>query len=391
MAHPPKWSVRPDADVPDHSDISAVLATQPRDAFFAAPSFFDAFASVFGDRAACDYVTLNAGPSERCFVPIMRCRRWVRPSLAPRFDYLPGDEALMRAGKPGLFPLRQISPILGLEAAQMRLAMLVDDQADRTRVFGALGQWLRGQKGWDIGVFPINATDVNGFAAAMAAQGMTTLTKVLYRRYFTLEAIKPSSELIAQGSQKFRQNLRRAENLAAKEGVGLKTVVGAEAEKMLPRVARLAAQSWKAPDNTADNKKAEGQAILVPYAGHQQAFFETLARDARTQPVITVAEGPGGDEAICLGFLAQGSMITSVIFQRPRTGAASYGRLVLQAMIDVGLGAGARRVDYNANAPWVSAYADTEATYHNAIVLRPGLKGAILRTMGKTVGRLTNG
>ncbi|MCT4558969.1 MAG: GNAT family N-acetyltransferase [Pelagimonas sp.] len=380
----------PKAAVPLSECLKHETAAQEddRDGFFASPGFLRAFEQVFGDRATVEVLTLTAphGPDAR--LPVMRCRVWRRPGLAPRYDYLAKDARYVLGLGRTPFPLRQISPVLGLGAAQLRFSAL------RGALGGALGDptqfWaqaaaeLRRQPGWDIGVFPLPEDEIATAAQAFGSLGCAAFVRPLNRTYFTLETPAPLDQILARQSGKFRQNIRRAQALADKEQIKISCHRGAAARTLMPRLAQLADLSWKAQGRQTAN--ARGQSVLVPFAGEQQRFFDALSKAPGLTPVMTLAAGVSHDEAACLSFRHGGTHVTSLIFQRPRSGAASYGRLVMQAQIDHAIRSGARRIDYNSSAPWVRPYADTQTRYDNLLVIRPGLRGAVLTRLAQMKG-----
>src|SRR5262249_20244763 len=80
------------------------------------------------------------------------------PSMMVRHDYLPGDHRFAtHRQRSRVIPVRQLSPVLGLEATTWRGGPLVDPAEESTSL-EALFSFLREQVAWDMAVFPLAET-----------------------------------------------------------------------------------------------------------------------------------------------------------------------------------------------------------------------------------------
>lgn len=353
--------------------------------FFAGPGFVSAFADQMRGRAAVALLTFREGERLVGVLPLMRCRVWRGVGLVPRHDYLAGDARLLRHRGRRWLPLRQISPLLGLEASVLS-TRLVAAPAWRERIWHALPAALAGARGWDMAVFPISEPALLAATAGARAAGLPLALRRIDRPMQSLHPVLPSAGLIAAGSKKFRQNMRRAEKFAAESGAVIEVLDDDAARDALPAFADLAARSWKASD---DSQRAQGEVVVVQYAGAQQHLAEVLARDARQRPVLAVARRDGQWRAACLAYATERTLTPFVMVQDAEAGRESFGHLVLHALIDHAAAQGLARVDYNANSAWVAPYVNEVAMVQTLALFRPGIAGRVLAALANRGGRAT--
>ncbi|WP_134681561.1 GNAT family N-acetyltransferase [Paracoccus ravus] len=349
------------------------------------PAFSQAFAAHFDDRARIFAARLRDGAGTlRAVQPLMISRHLRHPGLVPRYDYLSGDAAFLTEKRSRVIPLRQLSPVLGLECGNLRMAGCRGDLAKEI-FWPPLTLRLRRLRGWDIGIFPIEAGEFELAAASFRHAGCPAFRGRTDRAYLMREKPRPIAEIVATQSKKFRQNIRRASSEAESSGIRFDVLDGHAASDLMPAFAALGAASWKAGGRLV--AEARGQALSVPYQGQQREFFETLARDPRLRPVMSVARGDDGLHAACLGFFGAGCLTTMITLHRPSSGKAGHGRLVLHELIDWAWRNGASRIDFNTTAEWPRPYADQSRDDLHLVVMRPGIYGGALALLARLRGQ----
>ncbi|TVQ55531.1 MAG: GNAT family N-acetyltransferase [Rhodobacteraceae bacterium] len=354
-------------------------------ALFATPAFASAFVAEFGDRGRLDLLALeDSAGRPRGFAPLMRCRVRRGPTLAPRHDYLAGDVALLRRPGRRMLPLRQASPLLGLEAMAMRAAVLAepDDEADAWR---ALPAGFAAARGWDVAVLPVEASRILDLSASAREAGLIALVHPLERPMRAIRRVRPSAEIVAGGSGKFRQNVRRAEKFADTCGWRFETRAGSRVAADYEAFAAVAETSWK-EDVAAD--RAISEAVVVPYAGPQRRFVERLFGSGGPEPVLVTARRGTQIGAAILGARTGPTLTLLLLFQNAEAGRESLGRLVLHRIIDWAAQQGVRTIDMNSNAGWTERYADDAPVLHNLVLLRRDPIGWALAAIGRMRGGL---
>lgn len=357
----------------------SVAGRDARGGLFAHPEFIAQFRRAFGGRADFfDVLALRDDGRVGAVLPMMRCQLRRGPALVPRYDYLSGDDAFLTGPvRRAMIPVRQISPVMGLEASHLRLTAAQSPDMPKDRIWAALARQLASMRRWDMAILPLEQGDVSGCAAAARAAGLHAIRHPLGRDFHAIETMDSLDGILARSSGKFRQNIRRAERTAAADGAEFDVVSGDKVTPLLAEFASLSNESWKA-SNTNPEK---GGALRVPYAGGQQQFYESLCGAQGLHPVLGFARMGGVMQAACLGFYQGGCLTTLLIFQRPTRGAASYGRLVMHRMFDWAHRQGASRIDLNSNAEWVQAYSDSAAVVDHLLLFPPGPYAGMLRRL----------
>lgn len=347
--------------------------------FFAGPDFTRAFAETFTGRAECLILTFRAGTAMVGLMPLMRSRVRRGAGLAVRHDYMAGDAALL--ARPGRrpFALRQISPLLGLQASLMSSHLLAAP-GWQPQVWQALPAALAALPGWDIATFPLAEPALSILDRAAPRSWRITLDRPMQ----ALEPVQPSAALIEAGNKKFRQNMRRAARFAEEAGVSLRLLTDDAARAALPAFAELAGQSWK---SRTDSDRARGEAVVVPYHGAQQALAERLARAPDLRPVLAAAIGPDGMRAACLAFASATALTPFVMVQDAAAGRESLGHLVLHRLIDYAHDGALLRLDYNANSGWLEDYVTRVEVVQGLTLFPPGLRGRALALLARITAR----
>ncbi|EEW24153.1 GNAT family N-acetyltransferase [Rhodobacter ferrooxidans] len=364
-------------------DWQALADQDPRGGFFAGPAFATAYAAVFAGRAACEVLVMRDSGKLVGIVPMMVTRVARGRRLEVRHDYLAGDLRLLAT--PGLRPLRlrQISPLLGLEASLLASRMLAVSGAE-ARVWAAIPAALQSHPGWDLAVFPVAEAAVDALQAGARAAGLDARFTRLDRPIQALQPVIAADALIGSQNKKFRQNMRRAERFAAEAGITVSLVMDAPARAALPAFADLAGRSWKA---SPASDRAIGQAVVVPYDGPQRAMAESLAVATGLRPVLAIASGSDGAmRAACLAFATAQSLTTFVLVQDTDAGRESLGHLVLHGLINHAHAAGLTRLDYNANSSWLAAYANGCDMVQDLTLFAPNLRGRGLSLLARAMG-----
>lgn len=369
---------------PASSDWARVAETDAEGRFFAGPEFSAAYGAEFGTRAETFALGLASDDGVlRAVMPAMTCRVLRSPGLSARFDYLRGDGVHLSRPPRAFVPLRQIAPQIGLEAASLR-AHIVAEPGWHERAWAAIPAALAMRAGWDVAILPVPEDRLMTLSAGASARGLIPLLRPIGREVQSLEQLPPLADILARGSTKFAQNIRRAERFAAEAGADFDLVEGRAVAAAMSEFAALAGQSWKRPESSPGG---EAQAVVVPYEGAQRRFCETLVRSpGGVRPLMTRVHQGGSLRAACLGFLAAGTLTTFALFQTTDTGRESYGRLVLHRMFEAGREQGAHRVDLNATGQWTRLYADRIQRVENLLLFRPTLYGRMLHALARTAG-----
>lgn len=357
----------------------ALAAGDAAGGFFAGPGFVHAFAATFAGRAECLVLSFRSDAALVGLLPLMRSRVRRGAGLAVRHDYMAGDAALLAVPGRKPFALRQISPLLGLEASLMSCRILAAPGWHRA-VWTALPAALAALPGWDIAAFPLADPGLSLLEEAAPLSRRVTLDRPMQ----ALDPVVPSASLIEAGNKKFRQNMRRAARFAEEAGISLGILTGDDARAALPSFAALAEQSWK---SRADSDRAQGEAAVVPYRGAQQALAERLAHAPALRPVLACATGPQGLRAACLAFASPSSLTTFVLVQDADAGRESLGHLVLHRLIDFAHEQALPRLDFNANSGWLKAYANRVDMVQGLTLFPPGLHGRALALLARMTAR----
>lgn len=352
------------------AEWEALAARDAVGGFFGGPDFARAFAETFAGRAECLILSFRSGSKLVGLLPLMRSRVRRGAGLAVRHDYMAGDTALLALPGRRPFSLRQISPLLGLEASLMSSHILAAPGWQQS-VWQALPAALAPLPGWDIATFPLADPALSILEQAAPLSRRVTLDRPMQ----ALDPVVPSASLIAAGDQKFRQNMRRAVRFSEEAGVSLDILTDDAARAALGSFAALAGRSWK---SRADSDRARGEAAVVPYRGAQQALAERLAHARGLRPVLACAAGPQGLRAACLAFATPSALTPFVMVQDASAGRESLGHLVLQQLIDFAHERALPRLDFNANSGWLRTYANRVDLVQGLTLFSPGLRGRAL-------------
>mgnify|MGYP006870803971 CR=1 FL=1 len=133
--------------------------------------WYMAWRSVFGARLRTGVVAFRRNSALVGVMPLMLGRTLRSPSMVVRHDYLPGDDAfLTRRPRARFIPVRQLSPVLGLEATLWRGGPLAapGNEAD---CYAALLRFLQEFSGWDVAVLPLPDSVARALAAVASPAG----------------------------------------------------------------------------------------------------------------------------------------------------------------------------------------------------------------------------
>jgi len=360
-----------------------LAAADAAGSFFAGPDFAHAFAETFAGRAKCEVLAFRSGTRLVGVVPMMRCRVRRGARLAVRHDYMAGDAGFL--ARPGFrfMPLRQISPLLGLEASVMSTHLAVAPGWEAA-VWRSIPAALARAGGWDTAVLPVAEPGLAALVAAAREAGLGCRVTRMDRPMQALDPVRTSDDLIAAQNKKFRQNMRRAARFAEEAAVTLSLLQDADARAALGDFAALAGQSWKADTGST---RARGEALVVPYAGRQADLAARLAGAPGLRPVLAAASGPDGLRAACLAFQTPVALTPFVMVQDAAAGRESLGHLVLHRLIDHADAAGLTRLDYNANSGWLESYVNRVEVIQGLTLFPPGLRGRLLGGLAGLTGR----
>lgn len=337
---------------------------------FMLPAFFRAWRQVLAEEDEAQVIAAFDGDGLIGVLPLMRGRVWRGPSCAPRIDYASADRRLSPGGRRP-FLLRQLASVVSWPAASLRPTLLAAPVA-RAAAVRSMAATMLAAPGNDVIVLPVYlGEDAATWTAAFREAGGQPWLHALNRDVLTLDTVRPFDEVVARQPGKFRQNIRRARAAADRLGISFEVHAGrAEVARRFDRVARAASRSWKQAGE-------DGRQTALPYAGRQQAFFETLLDEEGTGLVPLLAEARMGDDAIAVLLAARaGATVTAfVTFRDDRGAAASPGLLLFGALIDWCVAQGVRRFDINATQDWLRHLSDTRRTLANLVVFTPTLRG----------------
>lgn len=335
---------------------------------FMLPAWFRTWHRVLAEGDEACVIAVRDGETLVGVLPLMRARVWRGPSCVPRVDYSPADRGLVPGGRRPL-PLRQLASVVSWPAASLRPTLLAA-AADRPAVTRAVAAALLAMPGYDVVVLPVFVgADADLWRAAFVAAGGRPALHELHRDVFTLEAVRPFDAVVAGQPKKFRQNVRRARAAAESFGIDITVHEGrAAVGARFGMLAGVAAESWK-------HTGRDGAQTALPYAGRQQAFFETLLAEEGTglEPLLVEARVQGAPIAVLLAVRHAATVTALVTFRDASCAAASPGLLLLGRLIDWSAAKGVQRFDINATQDWVRHIADSRRTLANLVVFAPRL------------------
>ena len=249
--------------------------------------WYDAWRSVFGGRIRSRVITVRRDGILTGILPVVIGRVLRSPSMMVRHDYMPGDDRFVTARQRSrIIPVRQLSPVLGLEAATWRGGPLLDPKHEGASLEALVG-FLQNCAGWDLAVFPLAASASERMAETCRSMGIAARIDRLDRPMYHREDLPPWEMFLKSKNSHFRKRYQETARRAAREGLTFQTFSGQDGiEAALAKVAEVAERSWKAGGR-------EGQAVLVPYTPESRRFFETLctAIDDIVPVVSVVAQG----------------------------------------------------------------------------------------------------
>jgi hypothetical protein len=251
--------------------------------------------------------------------------------------------------------------------------MLLSAPGLRAGAIRAVAAALARLGGWDMLVLPIDDAEACLWREALAAAGLDPALQPLDRPACQLAAVAPAAEVVARQRGKFRQNIRRAQADAQREGLAVELLDDPAAA--LPVIRHVAEQSWKV-------RGRSGEHVLVPFAGPQEAFFEALLLRAGGPPSVTAVASRNGEPiAAIVSTIQARTMTTLLTFWNGEAKAASPGLLAASALLDLAAARDVVLVDYNSNSPWVRHFSDQVAIQHNMLAFAPTPRGQVLRAM----------
>lgn len=339
---------------------------------FLQPSVWQSWHRTIGSNTTPQVICVRDHGQLVGVMPVMFRHAWRGPTLGVRYDYDPADRRWLRNPSRRWVPVRQISPVMSLPATMLGPALLA--APDRSiAVISAVAHQVVRLRGWDVAVIPVDANEAAVWQRAFGAVGARSAVQKLDRLDFSLKQVVPL-EVLAQGQpQKFRANLRRAR--AAADKASLRTTVVTDLPLSQSHLAALANQSWKA-------RGRDGQDVIVPYAGPQQAFFDMLCQaDHAPQSVIATIMQGDAPVAITLGVRHGQTLTIMLTFWNEKEKKASAGLLCMGALVDWAAKEGMRRIDFNSNSLWLRFLTDTVTLNHNLLVFAPTWRGKLLAEM----------
>lgn len=345
--------------------------------------WYMAWRSVFGARLRNGVVAFRRNSALVGVMPLMLGRTLRSPSMVVRHDYLPGDDAfLTRRPRVRFIPVRQLSPVLGLEATLWRGGPLAapGNEAD---CYAALLRFLQEFSGWDVAVLPLPDSVARALATRCGEIGIAaridTLDRPMYRRL----DLPPWATFLKGKQRHFRRRYDEATKRAQKAGLAFRTFAGpAEIGPGLAVLADVAARSWKAEG------RAE-QAVNVPYTPASRAFFEMLclaADDGAVPVVLAIYQGQDPKGAL-LSMRFGRRFVLLLTFFDPSMRHVSLGRLLIKMAYEWAVDHGVAEIDFNSNSPFAAIYADHHETYQNLTLFSAAPRGRLVHALSRCAGR----
>ena len=361
------------------ADWEALLKSTRSSDLLLSHHWYHTWRRVFGSRVRNGVVTVRRSGALIALMPIMIGRVLRSPSMAVRHDYMAGDEKFL-AGRSRfrLIPIRQLSPILGLEASMWRGDPLVAP-GEKDSSCDALLHFFRDFAGWDVAVFPLPESFVNSIEAACRMIGVRVRIDRLHRPMYRRADLPPWDAFLKAKGGHFRKRSGAVIKRANKEGLTFQTFAGPEdIGRGLAVVAEVAKRSWKASGR-------EGQAVLVPYTPASQRFFEALCSDTDggTVPVVSAIYQDGTPKAAFLSAAFGKRLVTLLTFYDPSIKHASPGHLLIKMAYEWAADRGMTEIDFNSNNPFSAVYADRHEVYHNLTLFNGSLYGRVLHALSQ--------
>jgi CelD/BcsL family acetyltransferase involved in cellulose biosynthesis len=358
-------------------------ALQKRTAYSSDPllshHWYGAWRSVFGGRVRSRVIAVRRGRALTAVLPVMIGRVLRSPSMMVRHDYMPGDDRFAAARQRSrLIPVRQLSPVLGLEATTWRGGPLVDPEGEGASLEAMFG-FLRKSAGWDVAVFPLAAGAADRITEVCRKIGIAARIDRLDRPMYQRLDLPPWETFLKSKNSHFRKRFGEATRRAAREGLTFQTFSGRDGiERALAMVADVAERSWK-----ADGR--EGQAVLVPYTPDSRKFFEELCTAGNgIIPVVSVVFQGEAAKAVMLSVAYGKRLVTLLTFYEPSLRHISLGRILIKMAHEWAVEHGLSEIDFNSNNSFAAIYSDQHDIYHNLTLFSGSLYGRLLHAISKT-------
>ena len=347
----------------------------------ASPAWIDATARTLSPEAEISLMALRGQDGAlRGVFPLMINKVRRGPTLDTRYAYFDPDRDLLRERAPTSLAVKQVSSPLSNEIGCLRTVWLSAAE-DRALVMRSALSALAGHPGWSLALFCIDEALARQAADALPDGRTSTVS-----RHFNFRLHGSGYEpWLAGQSQKFRQNLRRADKARAEAGAVVRRHEGREAVMArLADFAGLAERSWKGgplPSST-------GQDILVPYAGRQRAFVEHLTRMDGLHPILSTVEHAESGHLFgaMISVVFSGETYTLLMFVEQGLTKMSPGHLLLRDIIEAAPGG----IDFNSTASWTERYLDGTRDFRNVMGFAPTLSGTALRRGTQAVRTATS-
>jgi GNAT acetyltransferase-like protein len=341
--------------------------------------WYAAWREVFGASIRNGVIAVRRGSTLVAVLPIMIGGVRRSPSMAVRHDYMPGDDQFLTV-RPRfrLIPVRQLSPVLALEATTWRGGPLIDP-IEENEAYEVLLRFVRGHIGWDLAVFPLAEDMARKVQQTCRAIGFPARVDRLDRPMYQRTDLPSWQTFLRSKNSHFRKRYDEAIRRADRAGLTYRTFAGHGAiEQGLVAVADVAERSWKSAGR-------EGQAVLVPYTLSSRRFFETLClRTSAVVPVVSAIYQDAVPKAVLLSVAYRTRLVTLLTFYDPSLKQVSFGRLLIKMAHEWGVEHGLKEIDFNSNNPFASIYADGHDVYHNLTLFGGSLYGGLIHAISRS-------
>jgi CelD/BcsL family acetyltransferase involved in cellulose biosynthesis len=340
--------------------------------------WFDAWRAVFGSRARHGVVTIRHKTKLVGIMPIMIGQVWRSPRMEVRHDYMAGDHKFLTTRPRFRFlPVRQLSPILGLEPTLWRGSPLTA-RGEEMRCWEALLRFFRDSLVWDIAVLPLPQMLASSLKQYSDTIGIAARIDRLDRPMYLRTELPPWAAFLKSKQSQFRKGYAKALRRAEKEGLSYQTYAGQEeAGRGLAILSDVAARSWKASGR-------KGQGVVVPYTAASRRFFESLCRDSHDMvPVVSVIVQGTTPMAALFSVALGHRLVTLLTFFDASIKTVSVGRLLIKMAYEWAVDHGITEIDFNSNNPFAAIYADHHEIYHNFILLNDSPYGHLIQLLSR--------